>query len=156
MKKILKTLLPGLALFLMASCDKYEGPDPLDEPPASMNLTSWVYVVKDSVPITMVGEDGEEMTHNVDRTITNYLMFKSETVGTNKAEIVSKMHPSLNHDSIVDFKYDYHSPSGVIYYEGKDAHGNIVWIEAAFQVNGRKLSVNWGAGAVVYDRRLDL
>jgi len=155
MKKILKTLLPGLALLLVASCDKYEGPDPLDEAPASMNLTSWVYVVKDSVPITMTNSDGEEITHNVDRTITNYLMFQSETVGTNKAEIVSKMHPSLNHDSIVDFKYDYRCPSGVIHYQGKNDHGSIVWKDAPFQINGKKLSVNWGAGAVVYDRRLD-
>jgi hypothetical protein len=155
MKRILKTLLPGLALLMMVSCDKYEGPDLAEKSPVSMDNTSWVYIVKDSVPITHTNEEGEEEIHNVDRTTTNYILFETKKVGVLKTEIVSKMHPRLNSDTTVNFKYDYTRPTGVLYYQAKDALGYTYMADVPFQASWTELTIDWGAGAIVYTRRLD-
>ena len=157
MKKMFKTILPGLALMLFViSCDKYEGPDLMDRAPATMDNTSWVYVIKDSVSVTTTNLDGEEETRNVDRTISNYLLFETKTVGTVKTEIVSKMYPKMNKDSVADFRYDYTMPMGVVHSKLRDAYGYENMYDIPFEVTGKKLMIDWGNGLVVYDRRIDL
>lgn len=154
MKKMMKFILPGLALFLMVSCDKYEGPDLLQQAPAEMINTSWIYIIKDSVPITTTNEEGEEEVHNVDLTITNYLIFQTATVGDIRTESYSRMHKPLNSDTVADFKYTYDRPNGMLRYHAKDQHGNDREHEVPFKVEGRKLLINWGNGTYDYDRIL--
>ena len=155
MKKILKALLPTLALLITASCSKHEGFDPLDRAPVSMDNTSWVYVVKDSVPITTTNQEGEEETRNVDCTTTNYLLFETATNGSVKIEIVSKMYSKLNSDTLYAFTYGYNRPNGVVHYTAPDELGYPHQADAPFEVSGRKQTITWENGTVVYDRRLD-
>ena len=157
MKRTHKPLFTVIcSLFIvLASCDKYEGPNLQDQPPASMNFTSWVYVVKDSVPFTTVNSDGEEVTKKADRTTTTYLLFESQTVGNIKTEVVSKKRPKLNHDTTVAFRYEYNKPNGILYHKSENQFGSLVNMQTPFVAGANALTVNWSNGTVVYKRTLD-
>lgn len=149
MKKILKTLLPGLALFLMASCDKYEGPNLLERTPSSLVSTSWVCSVTDSILTT--DSEGENMM--VDYSINYNLVFKTNNVGLIKTKTVSCLQPSLNHELFVDCTYNYDIPDGVIHYWYMDTRSNMVKEgNYSFVVNGNKLTIDMGSGPLVFDR----
>jgi len=149
MKKILKNLLPGLALLLVASCDKYEGPDLLERTPSSLVSTTWVCSVADSIATT--DSEGEDMM--ADRTMTYNLVFKTDGVGLIKTKVVSRMQPALNHELFFDCTYDYVLPDGVIHYWYMDSQSIVVKEgNYPFAVNGKKLTIDMGSGPLVFDR----
>lgn len=150
MKKILKIMLPGLALLWLASCSKNEGFDPMAKAPASLDLTEWCNVVKDSVAVT----DDEGEVSNVDYTVTTTLLFQTKTVGVFKTEAVSKMAPSLNKATTTNFKYTYKRPEGVVYYDGRDELGHPIKVEAAFNIIGKYMHIEWNNIQAVFERTL--
>ena len=147
-------LLASLFLTAAVSCSKNEGFDPLDKTPEALDNTTWVYTLNDSVPITVTDEEGEETTRKVDCTTTNYLLFQTKYVGTMKTEVVSKMHPALNSNTIIDFKYAYNRPTGKFIYTSKDELGHDIQAEVSFEVDGKKLFADWGSNVLVFTRRI--
>ncbi len=134
----------------LASCDKYEGPDPVDKTPTSLTSTSWIFSIKDSVSTT----DDQGGNILADYTINYYLIFKTNSVGLIKTEAVSHIQPALNQEVSYDCTYDYTMPNGALHYWESGAHGNIIKTDCPFAVDGTKLTIDLGSGPLVYERMI--
>ena len=145
-------LLLAASLFLLASCDKYEGPDPMEETPSAIISTSWQYTISDSVAIENPDEEAEEETIMVDYTVNTFLIFKTDRVGLIKQEVSSNLHPAFNSTTDIDYTYDYTTPNGTIHYWYMNTQSNVVKADIPFVVNGQKLTIDLGDGPVDYER----
>lgn len=114
MKKTTKTLMAVLVLVLVAaSCSKYEGPTLIERTPLSMENTTWKYIQMDSVTVAD-SNTGEYI--KIDKVTYNYVVFGPGYQGKTKSGFFSVLGPGYlkAKDTIIDMKYSYTRPNGVI------------------------------------------
>lgn len=145
MKNTMKTLMAAMALTLMlsaASCSKYEGPTLIEQTPVSMENTTWKYVRIDSLSV----EDsitGEPVT--IDKFSYYYVVFGPDNQGKTKTGHFSVLGPGYikAFDTVIDMKYTYTRPKGVIVVRVRDMN-TMQWKdeEHPFTVNDTLLSLD--------------
>ena len=116
MEKTMKTLMAVLTMTLMltaASCSKYEGPALIEQTPLSMENTTWRYIQIDSVTVS---DSVTEEAIKIDKVSYYYIVFGPDNQGKTKSGYFSVMGPGYikAQDTIIDMKYTYTRPNGVI------------------------------------------
>ncbi len=122
MKNTTKTLMAAMSLTLLlavSSCSKYEGPNLIERTPVSLENTTWKYQKIDSV--TVVDSITEENI-KIDKLSYNYVIFGPDNLGKTKTGFYSVTGPGYIKavDTVIDMKYTYSIPQGVMVVRVRD------------------------------------